>query len=428
MHGKFSHNWTTFVAIILALSGVESIANMTGVMKLDPGATMDLPQIRRTATKAIWVVAIEVVIGTALMGWAMLSLPQTLKPELERRWEDMLNVLAEQYGSYVSPAFGQVFGIVTGIIVGLLLLSAVNTAITALIGLFYMMARDGEMPRPLSKLNSHGVPYLPLLIATILPVIVVLISPDTRALMDLYAIGVVGAIVLNLGSCILNKKLGLNWKELSVMFVTFIILVFVEFTLAKTKPNALFFIVCILVGGLTLRAWSQRRAGLRTVTLNEHLAATVAPEEMPEFKLNLTPGQTILVAARGLTPVLRYAMEEAQLRKGTLYVLYVKELAVNLPGPLPSGERPRWQDDKHAAEIMYGMVDAGQKNGVTVVPLYTVSENPATTILDMSATLGVDILALGSAHRNRLVALLKGDVVTEVAKSLPENIQLVIYG
>src|SRR4051812_20181758 len=31
-HESFTHNWTTFVAIILALSGVESIANMTGVM------------------------------------------------------------------------------------------------------------------------------------------------------------------------------------------------------------------------------------------------------------------------------------------------------------------------------------------------------------------------------------------------------------
>jgi nucleotide-binding universal stress UspA family protein len=121
-------------------------------------------------------------------------------------------------------------------------------------------------------------------------------------------------------------------------------------------------------------------------------------------------------------------MEEAQLRQGTLYVLYVKELAVNLPGPLPTGERPRWQDDKHAAEIMYGMVDAGQKNGVGVVPLYIVSESPASTILDMAATLGVDILVVGSAHRSRLVSLLKGDVVTEVARNLPENIQLVIYG
>ncbi len=148
---------------------------------------------------------------------------------------------------------------------------------------------------------------------------------------------------------------------------------------------------------------------------------------MREFKLNLVPGQTILVAARGLTPVFRYAMEEAQLRQGTLYVLYVKELAVNLPGPLPTGERPRWQDDKHAAEIMYGMVDAGQEEQRHRRAALHHQRKPATTILDMSATLGVDILALGSAHRNRLVSLLKGDVVTEVAKNLPENIQLVIY-
>lgn len=430
MHAGFGHNWTTFVSIILALSGVESIANMTGVMKLDPQATMDTPNISKTARKAIFWVALEVCAGTALLGWAMLSLPQSDGPELHARWEDMLNVLAEKYGAmtFHAPAVGQVFGIITGVIVGLLLLSAVNTAIGALIGLFYMMARDGEMPRPLMRLNSHGVPYLPLVVATLLPILVLMASPDTRSLMDLYAIGVVGAIVLNLGSCILNKKLGLNWREVSVMAITFVILISVEFTLAKTKPNALFFIVCILVFGLTLRAWSQRRAGLRTVTVAEHVAATVAPEEVPEFKLNLSPGQIILVAARGVTPVLRYAMEESQLRKGTLYVLYVKELAVALPGPLPSGERPRWQDDKHASEIMYSMVDLGQKNGVTVVPLYTVSENPASTILDMAATLGVDILVLGSAHRNRLVALLKGDVVNEVARSLPENIQLVIYG
>ena len=55
-------------------------------------------------------------------------------------------------------------------------------------------------------------------------------------------------------------------------------------------------------------------------------------------------------------------------------------------------------------------------------------ENPATTILDLSATLGVDILMLGSPQRRSLVNLLKGNVVTEVARHLPENIQLVIHG
>jgi amino acid transporter/nucleotide-binding universal stress UspA family protein len=425
----FGTSWKAFTWAILALSGVEAVANLTGVMKLDPGSSMDQPSVRKTATRSITVVAIEVVLGTILLGWAMLSLPKTLAPVLTQEWEYMLRIVGREYGTMAfGPVFGTAFGIVVGAVVGLLLLSAVNTALTALIGLFYMMARDGEMPRNFGKLNSHGVPIWPLTIAVLFPLIVTAISNDLEDLAGLYAIGVVGAIAVNLGSCSFNKAMGLNWYERIIVMITFFILAAVELTIAKIRPDALYFAVIVIGIGLAFRAGAQRRAGLRSVVVSEHVAAAVSSEVIANFKLNLVPGQTILVAARGITPVLRYAMEEAQLRKGTLYVLYVKELAVTLPGPLPTGERPRWQDDKHAAEIMYAMVDAGQKNSVTVVPLYTVSENPAATILDMAATLGVDILALGSAHRNRLVALLKGDVVTEVAKSLPENIQLVIYG
>src|SRR5689334_832384 len=49
-HQSFSKNWTAFVGVILALSGVEAIANLTGVMKLDEGATMEAPVVGRTAT------------------------------------------------------------------------------------------------------------------------------------------------------------------------------------------------------------------------------------------------------------------------------------------------------------------------------------------------------------------------------------------
>jgi amino acid transporter len=428
-HESFAHNWKAFVAVILALSGVESIANLTGVMKLDRDATMEAPNVGKTAAKAIWVVAVEVVLGTALLGWAMLSLPQSLSPELNARWEDMLNVLAEQYGRLsFGPAVGQIFGIVTGAIVGLLLLSAVNTAVGALIGLFYMLARDGEMPRPFARLNTHGVPWVPLGIATVLPLVVVVASPDTNSLMELYAIGVVGAITVNLGSCLLNKALKLTWSEKAVMAPTFLVLFAVELTLAKTKPNALFFIVCILVGGLGMRAYSQKRAGLRTLTVSEQVAASVEPATAPDFRLHLQPGQTILVAARGLSPVLRFALEEARLRQSTLYVLYVKELALAFSGSPQRDAQARWQEDKVASEIMYGMMTLARENGVTVVPVYAVSDNPAVIILDLAATLGVDLLLLGTPHRTALVSLLKGNVVTEVAKNLPENIQLVIYG
>src|SRR5258708_38481576 len=95
----FVRSWDNFVGVILALSGVEAIANLTGVMKLDPGSTPEAPKVTRTATKAIVLVAIEVVAGTALIGWAMLSLPKTYAPELEAHKEDMLRFVGENYAT-----------------------------------------------------------------------------------------------------------------------------------------------------------------------------------------------------------------------------------------------------------------------------------------------------------------------------------------
>ena len=425
----FRKNWVAFVGVILALSGVEAIANLTGVMKMDASSSLEEPQVLHTARKAIWPVAVEVVLGTALLGWAMLSLPRELESQIQLRYEDMLSFLAEQYGGLVfGPLFGKIFSVIVGLIVGLLLLSAVNTAVGALIGLFYLLARDGEMPRPFSRLNRHGVPWLPLTIAVMLPILVVAFSNDLNSLADLYAIGVVGAITVNLGSCSLNKNLKLNWSERAIMGATFLVLLAVELSIAKTKPNALFFALCVIGLGLGLRSYSQKRAGLRTLTVTEEVAAVIAPERMAKFRLNLSPGQAIMVAARGLTPVLQYALEEARLRQGSLYVLYVKQLAVSLPSSLPETERPRWQTDRQAAEIMYGMLELGRQYAVPIIPLFAISEDPAATILDLAATVGVDILMLGGANRHSLVSLLKGNVVTEVAKNLPDNIQLIIHG
>jgi amino acid transporter/nucleotide-binding universal stress UspA family protein len=425
----FEGKWVAFTGVILALSGVEAVANLTGVMKLDPGSSLENPSVARTARRAIAPVAIEVVIGTALLGWAMLSLPDFLELELSNRWEDMLRFLAEQYGGLAfGTTFGKYFGAFVGIVVGLLLLSAVNTAVAASIGLVYMMARDGEMPRAFARLNPHGVPRWPLFLSILLPILVVSVSSDLESLAGLYAIGVVGAIAVNLGACTLNQEIQISRWERVVMGATFLVLMAVELTVAWTKQNALFFAVCVLGIGLALRGWSQRKAGLRTVTVHEDVAAAVVPKAPADFRLNLEPGQSILVAARGVNPVLRFALEEARLRQASLYVLYIKELAVALPGVVATIDRPRWQDDKVATEIMGRMLAWGKEHGVPVVPVYVVSENPAATILDLAATFGVDILILGTPHRGAVVRLLKGNLVTEVAHNLPENIQLLIYG
>lgn len=429
-HESFEKLWVSFVGVILALSGVEAIANLTGVMKLDKGSSPEHPKVGWTSFKALLPVALEVVFGTALLGWAMLSMPKSMAPTILERKEDMLRLLAEYYGALnFGPAFGQIFGLITGVVFALLLLSAVNTAIVAMIGLLFMMSRDGEMPRFFTKLNRYGVPKVPLYLAVALPVLVLLLSSNFEGLAGLYAIGVVGAIAVNLGSCTFNKALPMHWFERILMGFTFVILFAVEVTLAKTKPDALFFVVCVLGVGLALRAWSLKKSGLTSVTVTREIAEMVTEEAIQRLEPKLVEGQKIMVAARGVTPVLRYALEEARLRKAMLCVLYVRELAVFMPGGATVIKgRPKWQDDPTAAAIMTLMRKLGEESEVTVAPIYAVSEDPANTILDLAATLGVEYLIVGSSHRRTLTNLLKGNVVTQVAAGLPEDIQMVIYG
>jgi nucleotide-binding universal stress UspA family protein len=428
-HASLHTTWVQFVGVILALSGVEAVANLTGVMKLDPGSTPDKPKVKRTATGAILPVAFEVVVGTTLLGWAMLSVPRSFTAGLLAHKEDMLRFLGSYFGTVtIAPAFGDIFGWIVGIVFGLLLFSAVNTAVVALIGVFYMMAQDGEMPRQLTRLNGHGVPSIPLVVAIVIPIAVLALTKDFEALAGLYAIGVVGAIAVNLGACSFNAKLDLNWFERLIMGATFLVLALVEITIAKTKPDALFFAVIVLFIGLAVRAYSHKLSGIKTVTLARQVAEMVSPESMEAMVPHLEEGQKIMVAARGITPVLSFALDEAVLRKAVLCVLYVKEIAVYIPAGRIEAGRGRWQDDPEASAIMSLMIKMGKERGVCVLPVYAVSEDAAATILDLSATMGVDYLMIGTSHRRTLANLLRGNVVHTVAQQLPDSIRLVIFG
>jgi amino acid transporter/nucleotide-binding universal stress UspA family protein len=428
-HTDLETVWVQFVGVILALSGVEAIANLTGVMKLDPNATPDHPKVTRTATKAILPVAVEVVGGTALLGWAMLSLPKSYAPELAAHKEDMLRFLGQHYATLIGGTwFGDAFSIFVGIVFGLLLISAVNTAIVALIGVIYMMAQDGEMPPQFARLNIHGVPRIPLIVAVVIPILVLAVTKRFEALAGLYAIGVVGAISVNLGACTFNKRLGLRAYERLIMGATFVVLALVEVTIAKTKPDALFFAVCVLGVGLGFRTYSHNIAGLRTLTVTRKVAEMVTPDLIATMQTRLQEGHKIMVAARGITPVLTFALDEAQMRRAALYVLYVKEIAVFYArGPAVPG-RPKWQDDPEAAAIMSTMLKLGAERDICVLPVYAVSEDAATTILDLAATIGTDYLIIGASQRTAMAKLLRSSVATNVAQQLPESIHLIIYG
>src|SRR5947199_875159 len=156
-------------------------------------------------------------------------------------------------GGALGPALGHAFGIIVSIVFALLLLSATNTAIVDLIMIQFLMARDQELPKIFQRLNKWGVPSAGMLLATIVPMLLVILVKDMAGLADLYAVGVVGAIATNLGASSTDKQLGLIRWERALMFVTFLIMLAIEISLFIDKPNARVFAVTVLAVGLILR-------------------------------------------------------------------------------------------------------------------------------------------------------------------------------
>ena len=431
LQGTFGQNWFAFVGIVLALSGVEAIANATGVMKLDPGTTEENPCVTKTSTPAILVVMIEVCVFTALLGLAMHALSglqivngDVNAPGAEGVRDYMLRYMGQIFvGASVGPIFGHIFAVIVSIVFGLLLLSAVNTAVVDLIAIQFLMSRDRELPKIFQALNKWGVPSAAMLLATLVPMLLVLAVKDMSGLADLYAVGVVGAIATNLGATATDRKLSIKPWERTLMFATFTVMAAIEISLLVDKPNARYFAITILVIGLILRGLVLERRmkkEARPAVSGRRIPGLTTPGPEPALSASVG-GEAILCAIRGTGRTLDFALGEAQRLGARLYLLFVREQAFMTE----QDAKRKWQEDEEASRIFN---EAKQKAGAHP-PLfaYAVSPSAAETIVDFAATLGASRLILGAPQRNALINLLRGNVIREVSSSLPEEIDLLVY-
>ncbi len=406
--GSLGHNWVNFVGVILALSGVESIANMTGIMQ---------KPVARTSALSVWPVLLEVAIINVVLGVAMCAIPG-----LESRTEDMIKALAEYY-------VGGTFATVSSVVFALLLFSAANTAVGAIVSVLFLMGRDGELPKPLTSLNRYGVPWVALILATAVPIITLLFERRVENLASLYAIGVVGAITINVGTCTFARNAQINTWQRILMGAVMVVMGAVGLTLAVVKLNALVFALCILGSGLIAQAGAKGWARFREaypMPIPELVKEIIAPAEAAAPRVIVPPDQPrILAATRGGERSLRFAVEEAERRNAALFVLFVRELAV----PFPDRERTRarLEDDKEAQAVFQKVKDMAKETDVTVIPIYDSGISPADAILDHAVTLGVDCLIMGVSKRGTLWRAMKGDVLQEVMSILPEQITLLIH-
>jgi amino acid transporter/nucleotide-binding universal stress UspA family protein len=435
LHGTLAKNWAGFVGIVLALSGVEAIANATGVMKLDPGSTDEHPSVVKTSTPAILMVMIEVCVFTALLGLAMHALNglqivngDVNAPGAEGVRDYMLRYLGQVFvGGVLGPALGHAFGFIVSIVFAMLLLSAVNTAIVDLIMVQFLMSRDREVPAIFHRLNKWGVPSAGMVLATLVPMLLVLLVKDMAGLADLYAVGVVGAIATNLGATATDRKLSIKSWERTLMFTTFTVMAAIEMSLLIDKPNARYFAVTILAVGLILRGLVQERRAKKEAMppprlIPEKLPVELAPAVSREPAIAVSAGaESILCAIRGTGRTLDFALREARETGRRLYLLFVREQ----PFMTEQDVRRKWQEDPEASTIF----GAAKQQAADYQPLfcYAVSPSAAETIVDVAATVGASRLILGAPKRSALINLLRGNVIREVSNSLPEEIDLLVY-
>jgi amino acid transporter/nucleotide-binding universal stress UspA family protein len=431
--GGFWKNWGAFVGVVLALSGVEAIANATGVMKLDPGSTDEHPRVSKTSTKAIIIVGIEVCGFTALLGLAMhaLILFQTPDGDVDAPGakgvrDYMLNHMANVFvgGSFHNNTAGIVAGAIVSIVFGFLLLSAVNTAIVDLVAISFLMSRDQELPPIFQKLNRFGVPNAAIMAATAVPAVLVASIHDMAGLADLYAVGVVGAIATNLGASSTDKHLDLTRGERALMLVTFAVMAAIEVSLLVEKRAALIFSMGILVVGLIARGLVTERRQKKEAVEARTVAAILAQDtarKTIEFGTHQASGSPLLAAIRGIGRTLDFAIEEAKETDRPLYLLFIREQ----PIVTRDDRRRKWVDDADAYKIFE--YAAEHADGHTVLPCYAVSESPADTIVDVAATVGASRLILGAPQRNALLNMLRGNIIRQVSDTLPEDIHMLVY-
>ena len=394
--GGLMHNWGIFTGFILSLSGIEAISNMTGLMK-DP---------TRDSRKAILSVLAKVLIVNAFLGLAMLAI-QGLNPG--DHLEDMVRFLGEHY-------VGQWFGIVVAMSLGVLLISAGNTALNDLISIQFLMSVDQELPSSLRILNRHGVPVVPLAVATVVPVTVLLLIGNVEMLSHLYAIGLLGAMTINLGSTATDKSIKLKNVIRGFMALSAVILLLIEVSVAVNKTQALIFASSILVVGLGARSVAKRHfKALPRIPE----AATSPIAQAPRRTLPI-PSTRYLLALKYLNErLLKFAIEEAKARNAFLFVLRVKEIAV---GALPAQLEMPTNGQEQAIERICS--EAGVDYRSVQIPSYDVGY----TIAEQAATYGVERVIIGAEQRSRLESVLKGSVMRALSSILPEDVQLIIFG
>jgi amino acid transporter len=385
--------WVAFVSIVLALSGVEAIANLTGVMK---------KPVYATAKKSIWAVASEVAIFNILLALVMLAIYPL---DRDNHFNDMLAFLSGHYLGHWAELGVRVLG-------GLLLLSATNTAITDMISVQYLMARDGELPPVMQSLNRFGVPWVPAYIAAAVPALVLIFSHDLESLAALYAIGVIGAVAINISLCALHPRLRRMRRKVPMGTIA-VILLAIWITLAFTKLHALLFVAIVMTIGLTARGatrWLAERKGKLSL-LRQAIAEQLTPEALAKPR--------ILVGTYGSEALAPTALALAREHGAALVTCFIRQVSLSYKY---EGEAMSIDTDLAAQKTFQRFLEMGHEFNVPIIPVYDHGPDAVILLAEAAAMNGCERVLIGTSRRGVIYHLVKGSFQRRLETLLPPEI------
>lgn len=450
--GHFNHSiWELLrntSGVLLALSGIEAISNMTDVMK-DP---------EKTSKRAINIELLKVMFTTVVLGIAMNALPESVvykgtmqngtfeyttqtkeKTDLtcysgkaveylknnvfgDRTYhftcetvtnrvahDDMLVVMAR----YVFPGqVGQVYGVLMGVIYGLLLIFAGNTALIGITNITYSLARDNELPIIFTIINKpYGVPIWGLVLACVAPIVtVLLVGANVEALAALYAIGVVGAVTLHLSGTFIamqdrTEKIitGIGALVMGVLFITLVI----------NKMEATLFACIVVVVGLMARQL-QRYIMKYVIHGIEPYLASGAIDKLPK-------GQVFVpVYDEYDTSLFEFAANIATKNKKLVVVLYLHEINTILEKDPKHTLLPA--KGKQFVEKTHALL---KKLGVQSHVVYDFADDFGQVINDYRKHMHPEITIVTPHKQSKMVDFLSGNIVKKIMAK--QNGQVLIY-
>lgn len=397
--------WGHFVSIVLALSGVEAIANLTGVLK---------KPVQKTASKAIWVVALEVAVFNILLAFVMVAASKVVN--VVEHKEDMLAFLSGHYIGVWAEWAVRILG-------GLLLLSATNTAIGGIIAVVYLLSRDGEAPRSLQALNRFGVPWGPAFIAFGVPAGVLtgvhVFGGQSPMLLlaALYAIGVIGAVTIDVTLCAIHPRLR-KWYRKGPMFVLAALLVLIFASLAYEKVPAVIFVSVVMAVGLSLRFLTKYLAARDPDRLSLLREAVI--EQLPD---DVAGRSKMLIGTYGSTALSDQAIDYARQHNAALVVCFVRELALNERVFTEQG-RLSIDTDPVALKTFAHYLHLGHDKSVPIIPAYDTGNDAATAMAETAAMYACDRVLIGSSRKGALHRFVKGTFQTRLESLLPKEIKV----